>query len=49
VALVAWHRLQTCARPSLAVAYAFVLAFGADVEHPQGYEGEAPEAGAAIG
>jgi hypothetical protein len=48
MALVAWHRLAACATPSLAVAYAFVFAFRADVTHPERYQGEAPEPGLQI-
>jgi hypothetical protein len=47
MSIVAWHFQQECADPSLPVAAAFVdthRGFG-DLE---GYEGEAPEAGAAI-
>lgn len=46
MALVAWHRLQTCAQPSLAVALDFTskLAFPATLDRE--YEGEAPEPGA---
>lgn len=40
--LVAWHRMQVCDRPSLAVAYGFSSRF--DIATPGGtYEGEAPE------
>jgi Protein of unknown function (DUF3105) len=48
MALVAWHRLQTCADPSLEVALDFTsrLAFPASID--RGYEGEAPEPGAAM-
>jgi Protein of unknown function (DUF3105) len=48
MAVVAWHRVQACATPSLAVAYAFVFAFRADITHPERYQGEAPEPGLQI-
>jgi hypothetical protein len=53
MAEVAWHRLQTCATPSLPVAAAFVQRFATPTQavpfgRPRGYEGEAPEAGYAI-
>src|SRR5262249_5558470 len=48
MALVAWHRLQICQTPSLAVAYAFVFAYRADITHPERYRGEAPEPGLQI-
>jgi Protein of unknown function (DUF3105) len=43
MALGAWHRLQTCARPSLAVAYQFVSRYRFDIYRLWDYEGEAPE------
>jgi hypothetical protein len=51
MALVAWHRLQTCRIPSLPVAAAFIGRFAAPTEllplhlRPRGYQGDAPEAG----
>ncbi len=54
MAVVAWHRVQTCRTPSLPVAAAFVGRFAAPTEsallrlHPRGYQGEAPEAGLPI-
>jgi hypothetical protein len=48
MALVAWHRIQTCQRVSLPVAFAFVASFRPDPEEPQAYRGEAPEPGASI-
>jgi uncharacterized protein DUF3105 len=41
--LVAWHRMQVCQRPSLAVAYAFTSRFN-NVTPGGTYQGEAPEA-----
>jgi hypothetical protein len=43
MALAAWHRLQTCARPDLAVAYEFVSRYRFDLYRFWEYEGEAPE------
>jgi hypothetical protein len=43
MALTAWHRSQTCARPSLAVAYEFVSRYRFDLYRLWEYEGEAPE------
>ena len=43
MALVAWHRLQLCDRPSLAVAYAFAHSFRFDLWQPTAYRGVAPE------
>ncbi len=43
MALVGWHHLQTCARPSLAAAYAFVHAYRFDLWQPWAYRGTAPE------
>jgi uncharacterized protein DUF3105 len=42
--LIAWHRIQVCQRPSLAVAYSFTSRFN-NVTPGGTYEGEAPEAG----
>jgi hypothetical protein len=47
-ALVAWHRMQSCERLSLAVAEAFVASFRADPAHLENYRGVAPEAGIPI-
>ncbi|MDQ3793930.1 MAG: DUF3105 domain-containing protein, partial [Actinomycetota bacterium] len=44
--LTAWHHEQSCDRPSLEVARAFVLQYAANGRGP--YRGDAPEAGAAI-
>ena len=48
MALVAWHRLQTCARPNLAVAFAFVHAYRFNLYQWGAYRGEAPERWAPI-
>ena len=51
MAVVAWHRLQTCRVPSLPVAAAFVGRYAGPTGflpfrlHPRGYLGDAPEAG----
>jgi hypothetical protein len=41
--LAAWHHLQTCDRPSLAVAYAFVHAYRFNLYQWGSYRGDAPE------
>lgn len=43
MALVAWHRVRTCAQPSLPVAYDFVHRYRFDVYRWGSYEGDAPE------
>jgi hypothetical protein len=43
MALAAWHRLELCRNPSLAVAYDFVHRYRFDLYHWSSYEGEAPE------
>ena len=43
MALVAWHHLQLCNQPSLAVAYAFVHAYRFDLYQFWAYRGDAPE------
>jgi uncharacterized protein DUF3105 len=43
MALAAWHHLQTCERPSLEVAYAFVHAFRFNLYQWGSYKGDAPE------
>jgi hypothetical protein len=48
MALVSWHRLQTCARPDLAVAFSFTARFAAPPSGGLQYEGEAPEPGGAL-
>lgn len=45
MALVAWHRLQTCATPSLEVAFDFTSQYSAPPSQGREYAGEAPEAG----
>ncbi len=46
MALVSWHHLETCARPSLAAAFAFTARYSAPPYQGQDYLGNAPEAGA---
>jgi hypothetical protein len=41
--LVAWHRIQLCDHPSLAVAFSFVHAYRFDLWQPTAYRGVAPE------
>ncbi len=48
VALVAWQHVQFCARPSIAVARAFVGAYRYEGADPGAYRGDAPELGAPI-
>jgi uncharacterized protein DUF3105 len=43
MALAAWHRLELCRTPSLAVAYDFVHRYRFDLYHWSSYEGDAPE------
>ncbi len=45
LALVAWHRLQTCVTPSLEVAFDFTSQYSAPPSQGREYAGEAPEAG----
>ena len=45
MALIAWHRLQTCAAPSLEVAFDFTSQYSAPTTQDREYAGEAPEAG----
>ena len=45
MALVAWHRLQTCATPSLEVAFDFTSQYSAPTTQDREYAGVAPEAG----
>ena len=45
MALVAWHRLETCGQPSLAAAYDFTSQFAFPGSSGRQYAGEAPEAG----
>jgi len=48
IALVAWHRLRTCASVDLAVAYDFTSQYSFPTTGGRDYRGEAPEPGAAI-
>jgi hypothetical protein len=48
MALVAWHRLRTCASVDLAVAVDFTTQYGFPTTAGREYAGEAPEPGAAI-
>jgi hypothetical protein len=43
MALVAWHHVETCRQPSLAVAYAFVHAYRFNLYQYGAYRGDAPE------
>ncbi len=45
MALVAWHKMQTCARVSLAAAFGFTSSYAAPPFGQHAYLGEAPEAG----
>ena len=45
MALVAWHRMQTCATPSLEAAFDFTSQYSAPAFGDREYAGEAPEAG----
>jgi hypothetical protein len=48
MALVAWHRLRTCASVDLAVAYDFTSQYSFPTTGGRDYQGEAPEPGGAI-
>jgi Protein of unknown function (DUF3105) len=48
MALVAWHRVQTCARANLAAAFGFTSSYGFPTFGQRPYKGEAPEAGNAF-
>lgn len=48
MALVAWHRVQTCVTPSLEVAFDFTSQYAAPTTQDREYAGEAPEPGAMI-
>jgi hypothetical protein len=48
MALVAWHRLETCAEVNLAAAFDFTARYAAPPFGQQTYLGDAPEAGAAF-
>jgi hypothetical protein len=49
MALVAWHRLRTCAQVDLAVAFDFTSQYSFPTSAGRDYQGEAPEPGASIG
>ena len=48
MALVAWHYVQTCARPNLAAAFGFTSSYSAPPFGHQTYKADAPEAGGAF-
>jgi hypothetical protein len=48
MALVAWHKVQTCARANLAAAFGFTSTYAAPPFGERPYGGEAPEAGGAF-
>jgi hypothetical protein len=48
MALVAWHRLRTCASVDLAVAFDFTSQYSFPTTAGRDYQGEAPEPGGAI-
>lgn len=48
MAFVAWHRLQTCAEPSLAAAFDFTSQYAFPTFGGRQYQGEAPEQGGVI-
>jgi len=48
MALVAWHRLETCGQVNLAAAFAFTSQYSAPPFDNRQYLGEAPEAGASL-
>jgi hypothetical protein len=48
MALAAWHHLQLCAQPSLAVAFQFVRSYRLDPRHIRLYKGDAREPTAGI-
>jgi uncharacterized protein DUF3105 len=48
MALVAWHKVQTCERISLPAAFGFTSSYSAPPFGQRRYLGEAPEAGAAF-
>ncbi|HET9672354.1 MAG TPA: DUF3105 domain-containing protein [Actinomycetota bacterium] len=48
LALVAWHRLRSCAELDLAVAYDFTSQYSFPTSSDRDYAGEAPEPGAAL-
>jgi len=48
MALVAWHKMQTCASVNLAAAFGFTSSYAAPTFGDRPYRGDAPEAGAAF-
>ncbi len=48
MALVAWHRLGSCADPNLAAAFDFTSQYAFPTYGDRAYQGEAPEAGEGI-
>lgn len=48
MALVSWHRLETCTDVNLAAAFGFTARYGAPSYDGQDYLGDAPEPGAAL-
>jgi hypothetical protein len=48
MALVSWHRLETCGQVNLAAAFAFTSQYSAPPFESRQYLGEAPEAGASL-
>lgn len=48
MALIAWHRLRTCASVDLAVAFDFTSQYSFPTSAGRDYQGEAPEPGGAI-
>ena len=43
MAIIAWHHIQYCDRPSLAVAFNFVHSYRFDLYQWGAYRGDAPE------
>ncbi len=48
MAMVAWHKIQTCGEVNLAAAFGFTSTYAAPPFGEQPYRGEAPEAGGAF-
>ena len=48
MALVAWHRLRTCASVDLAVAFDFTSQYSSPTAENREYVGVAPEAGGSL-
>jgi hypothetical protein len=48
MAMVAWHRVQTCASVELAVAFDFTSQYSSPTAADREYAGDAPEPGNAI-